>query len=81
MHSEPLICMFTTLQNLEHTVCMVYGDSDISFSSKLWAVPLQGISQGNSASLAIWVVVSTPILNMLWEQGYGAFFQGLILGE
>jgi hypothetical protein len=27
------------------------------------------------------VVVSTPILNMLQEQGYGAFFQGLISGE
>ena len=81
MHEEPLICMFTTLQNLEHMVCTVYGDSDISFSGKLWVVPIQGIRQGNGTGPATWVVVSTPILNMLCELGYGAFFKGLISGE
>ena len=79
MHVEPLICMFMTLQNLEHTVCMVYGDSDISFSGKLWVVPFQGIGQGNGTGPATWVVVSTPILNMLCKLGYRAFLQRLNL--
>ena len=31
----PIVCMFTTIQNLEHTYQTVYGDSQILFSGKL----------------------------------------------
>ena len=62
---EPIICMFTTIQNLEHRIRTVYGDSEIGFSGKLFTVPIQGVGQGNGAGPQIWAVVSTPIFDML----------------
>lgn len=41
---EPaIICTFTTLQQLAHTIRTIYGDSSRSYKGELWAVPLQGI--------------------------------------
>lgn len=52
------------LQNLKHTVPMVYGYySDQFYGGTIWAVPMQGIRQRNSASPMLWVDVSTPILS------------------
>ena len=39
------------------------------------------MGQGNGAGPQIWAVVSTPVLNMLREEGYGAFFEASISGE
>jgi hypothetical protein len=41
------ICMFTMLQNLEHTVWKIYGDSETGYGGILWAVPSHGLGQGN----------------------------------
>ena len=72
---EPIVCMFTTIQNLQHRIRTVYGDSEIGFSGELYAVPFQGVGQGNGAGPQIWAVVSTPIFNMLRSMGFGAFFK------
>jgi hypothetical protein len=61
----PIICMFTTIQNLKHYVCTIYGDSLLSFGGTIWTVPIQGVGQGNGAGPQIWAVVSTPVLDML----------------
>ena len=37
---EPIVCMFTTLQNLHHHVHTMYGDSSLSFTGSLYAVPI-----------------------------------------
>ena len=47
----------------------------------MWFTPIHGTGQGNGASPAIWAVVSTPILNMLRAEGYGAFFECPITKE
>ena len=78
---ELLICVFTTIRHLEHRIRTVYGDSESSFCGKLWATPIQGIGQGNGAGPQIWALVSTPVLNMLRSEGYGAFFQTAISGD
>lgn len=72
---QPIISMFTTIQNLEHRIRTVYGDSDVNFSGVLYAVPIQGVGQGNGAGPQIWALVSTPIFNMLTnsEQHVGFF--------
>ena len=75
MPTEPIIMMFSTIQELTHTVRSVHGDSTRSYSGKLWGVPIHGTGQGNGASPSIWAVVSTPILNMLRKEGYGAIFE------
>ncbi len=60
-----LVCMFTTLQNLQHHVQTFYGDSTVWVGMDIWAVPVLGIRQGNGAGPQIWAVVSTPILDLL----------------
>ena len=81
----PIICMFTTLQDMVHTVRTAFGDSLASFGGDLYAVPFnpppQGVGQGNGAGPAIWAVVSTPVLNMLRSGGHGAHFKLAISGE
>ena len=81
MEQAPIVCMFTTIQNLDHYIRTVYGNSELSFSGKLWTVPIQGVGQGNGAGPQIWAVVSTPVLNMLRAEGYGAFFEASISHE
>ncbi len=49
--------------------------------TKIWAVPVAGIGQGNEAGPQIWVVVSTPILDLLQQEGYGTAFKAAISGD
>jgi len=78
---EPIICMFTTIENLEHRIKTIYGTSELGFCGKLWVRPIQGVGQGNGAGPQIWALVSTPVLNMLRELGYCAFFRACLDGE
>jgi hypothetical protein len=68
------ICMFTTLQNLEHTVRTMYGDLDTGYGRTLWAVPSHGLGQGNEMGPTIWAVVSTPLLNQMRQRSFGFFY-------
>jgi hypothetical protein len=76
-----IVCMFTTLQNMEHTVRTVYGDSNNSYGGNLWLVPMQGIFQGNGAGPMLWAIVSTPVLKVMRSEGFGTFFRACISGE
>jgi hypothetical protein len=74
-----VVCMFSrTLQNLEHFICTVYGDSEESYGGNLWVIPMQGVYQGNGAGTLIWVVVSSPLLDIIREEGFGTFFKTII---
>jgi hypothetical protein len=79
-----VVCMFTTLQNMVHTVRTAFGESTQHFGGDLWAIPTtppQGVGQGNGAGPAIWAVVSTPVLEMMRKNGHGAVFRLAIKGE
>jgi len=76
-----LICLFTTRQNLQHHVRMLYRDSTTWEGNKVWAVPVAGIGQGNGAGPQIWAVISTLILDLLWQEGYGAAFKAAVSGD
>jgi hypothetical protein len=76
-----IVCMFTTLQNMEHTVRTVYGDSQNTYGGALWAVPMQGIFQGNGAGPMLWAVVSTPVLKVMRNEGFGTFFRSCLSGN
>jgi hypothetical protein len=65
------ICVFTTLQTLHHTVRKIYGDSKSGYGGTLWEVPYHGVGQGNGAVPEIWAVVSTPVLKMMKDEGFG----------
>ena len=73
--------MLTTLQNMEHTVCTVYGDSQKSYGGDLWIDPMQGIFQGNGAGPMLWAIVSTPVLKVMRSEGFGTFFRASICSE
>jgi len=80
VNKPALICIFSTIQHLRHHIHSLFGDSQISAGTELWAVPISGIGQGNGAGPQIWAVVSTPILDMLREVGFGAGFKLAISG-
>jgi len=61
--------------NLQHHIRMLYGNSTLWVGTEIWAVPVVGIRQGNGAGPHTWAVVSTPILDLLWQEGYGVAFQ------
>jgi hypothetical protein len=73
--------MFTTLQNLEHTVRTIYGDSETGYGGTLWVVPSHGLGQGNGAGLTTWAVVSTLFLNQMRQRGFRLFYQTCISNE
>jgi len=66
------------LQNLHHHVWTLYGDSEVWGSTDIWGVPVSGIGQGNRAGPQIWAVVSTPILDLLHQEGFGTAFKASI---
>ncbi len=91
---EPLVCMVTTLENLESKIQMVYSNSDDTYGGSLWAVPLfgeeqgdkcegpqHGIGQGNGATPTCWAVVSTPMLDVMRVEGFTTYFKALISNE
>jgi len=80
VNKAALICMFSTIQHLRHHICTLFGNSQIHAGTDLWAIPISGIRQENRAGPQIWVVISMPILNMLWEAGFGAGFKLAISG-
>jgi len=76
-----LVCMFTTLQNLQHHIHTLFGNLEIWGSTNIWVVPVLGIvGQGNRAGPQIWAVISTPILELLKEEGFGIAFKASISG-
>jgi hypothetical protein len=75
-----VVCMFSTLQNLKHTIRCAYGTSTNLYGDERWIVPMQGVYQGNGARPVIWAVVSSPVLQILRKEGYGAFFKASISG-
>jgi hypothetical protein len=81
MPSEPIICMFTTIEDLEHHIRTICGDSKKSFGRNLWLVPCQGLGQRNGAGPQMWAVVSTPVLYYLHTEGYGVAFKTSISGD
>jgi hypothetical protein len=75
------ICVFTTLQNLHHTVMTIYGHSKSDYGGTLWVVPYSGVGQGNGAGPAIWAVVRTPVLKIMKYEGFGFMYKTSIEGK
>jgi hypothetical protein len=38
-----VVCIFSTLQNLEHTIRTAYRDSEETYGGNLWEIPMQGV--------------------------------------
>jgi len=57
---------------------MAFGDSKKGQNYKDWKAAIAGIGQGNGAGPQIWAVVSTPILDMLRDMGFGTSFKVVV---
>jgi hypothetical protein len=68
---EPIVSMFSTIQNLQHHVRTAFGDSEGFFQANTGHISIQGVGQGNGAGPQICALVSTPIFNMLRSMGLG----------
>jgi hypothetical protein len=64
-------CLFTTLQEGIHSVRPAYGDSKKTYGGKALGIPIHGIYQGNGAGPAIWAVLSSPLLDLMRNKGFG----------
>ena len=78
VHESEVLCMLRPLQYLEHTIRCAYGHSSQTYGSDYMEKPMQGVYQGNGAGPIIWAVVSSPLLDILREDGYGTFFETAI---
>ena len=67
-------CMFEPLQYLEHRIRCAFGDSRDTYGSDRRERPMQGLYQGNGAGPVIWAAVSSPILQILRDRGFGTKF-------
>ena len=74
----PVHCMLKSIQRMKHHIRTTFGDSKLAMSSDGSLIPFQGILQGNGASPVTWVLISTPLLNMLREMDSGGHFVGAI---
>ena len=63
--------MMRTLQTVKHKICTAYGDSKVDYGGPFLSKPLQGVGQGNGAGPAIWVAISTVLLTIMRQKGYG----------
>ena len=77
----PVHCMLECIHHMKHYIRTSFGDSDDFFTSEHLRVPFQGILQGNGAAPTIWVLVSTPLLNMLRTAMNGAHLISPISAE
>ena len=74
----PVLCMLKTIQRMKHHIRTTYGDSKLAMSSDGSLIPFQGVLQGNGASPVTWVIISTPLLNMLRAMDNGGHFLNAI---
>jgi hypothetical protein len=65
-----VVCMLSTLQNLEHTIRTAYGHSEDTYGGDLWVIPTQGVYQGNGVGPLIWAAVSSPLLDIMREEEF-----------
>lgn len=61
----------STILNMKHYVRTSYGDSLCSYGGETWDVKPHGCGQGNGYGPALWACISSPLLHILRQQGYG----------
>lgn len=68
----------STILHMQHFVCSKYGDSTDYYGGDKWTTLPHGCGQGNIYGPALWVCISSPLLDILRKNGYGTRFYGPI---
>jgi hypothetical protein len=70
MKENPIRSTLETLEQLQHHIRTVFGDSEEYYKASP-GQPLQGVVQGYGGGPTEWGSVSTPVINMMRSAGYG----------
>jgi len=62
--------MISMIHGMQHHVRSTYGDSIASQGRTQWQTPIAGIGQGNGAGPHIWAAVSTPLFQIMAQEGF-----------
>lgn len=71
MQPAAIASMFNTIQHMEHFTRTAFGTSESSYGGENWDSLPNGILQGNAFGPTVWAVTSTPILDMMRNEGHG----------
>jgi len=70
---QPMVnSMITTLHEMQQHIRMTFRDSYQSASHKTWKAPIAGVGQGNGVGPHIWAAVSSPLLDLMQQDGFYA---------
>jgi Reverse transcriptase (RNA-dependent DNA polymerase) len=61
--------MFNTISKMQRCIRTAYGDSSLTYQET--STRHHGILQGNGAGPTIWIIISSPMLDRLRQQGLG----------
>ena len=71
----------STIINMKHFVRTTYGDSAQYYGGEKWLTKPHGCGQGNGYGPALWACISSPMLMLMKEKGYGTKLQRPISGQ
>jgi Reverse transcriptase (RNA-dependent DNA polymerase). len=60
-----------TIMNMKHYVRTRYGDSKTYYGGNKWKYKPHGCGQGNGYGPALWACISSPLLHVLRQEGFG----------
>jgi len=63
---------------MQHHIHTAYGDSKQAASRKNWNKPITGIGLGNGMGPPIWAAVSSPMFDIMQQDGFYALLTGAI---
>ena len=67
-----------TLATMTMRIKTVYGISELEYGGEAWEDFPHGIGQGNGYGPAIWAAISSPLLKIMKEKGYGTHIKSPI---
>jgi len=77
--SSVLETIFSTIQNMKIFLQTAHGNSSTFYGSpSMEGLPFQGVCQGNSASPALWLATSIPLIEKLCHHDHVSSFQCLV---
>ena len=81
----PVVCRFSTVQQLNVNVRTAFGDSTLTNNSDLWVLPVdrtpQGALQGSTDGPVLWAIVSSPVIEYLRSLGCGVAYRCSLSGD
>ena len=56
---------------MRYVIRTVFGDSDLLYGGSAWEQTPHGMGQGNGCAPAVWNAISSPLFEILQEEGFG----------